>query len=113
MFFANGSCVYPMILSALPILTSGVGVSGTFDTLGTSDFPDGFPWRLRVDEEWVFFDVGGRVFLPAVVKWWRRNKNRERNSINLTQFMELSAWCDWYWESRNRIVAPAYNGSIP
>jgi len=54
--------------SELPILTSGVGVSGAFDTLGTSDFPDGYPWRLRVDEEWVFFDVGGWVFLPAVAK---------------------------------------------
>lgn len=54
--------------SELPILTSGVGVSGAFDTLGTSDFPDGYPWRLRVGEEWVFFDVGGWVFLPAVAK---------------------------------------------
>lgn len=63
---AGGSLGGLPAFSELPILTSEVGVSGAFDTLGTSDFPDVFPWRVRVDEEWVFFDVGGWVFLPLV-----------------------------------------------
>lgn len=52
--------------SELPILTSSVGISGAFDTLDTSDFPDGFPWQLRMEEDQVVFQAGGWLFLPLV-----------------------------------------------